>query len=186
MSQDIDEIDLEIWKTVVSVQMHFNELELKIRNFAILSLGAILTIAGYSARADETTKILGQDIPYASIIMIAGCIIWLCFWFMDRHWYHRLLLGAVYHGIKIESKYENSRPTLSLSATIKENSPNEFLGREVRSHHRLNLFYWVVAVTLFVGGLGIFSLGIATVAGIVSLLFGSIVFFVSTETHKST
>ena len=33
---------LEVWKTTVDVQKHFNELELKIRNFAITVVGAFL------------------------------------------------------------------------------------------------------------------------------------------------
>ena len=38
------------------------------------------------------------------------------FYFMDKHWYHRLLIGAVKHGIAIEKKYATQLPELQLRA----------------------------------------------------------------------
>lgn len=140
--------ELEIWKKVIDVQMHFNDLELRVRNYAILSLGAIITVSGYTLKDGNHVPISGFNVPFASITLFCGAIIWLCFWFMDRHWYHRLLLGSVQHGIKIEKKYKECAPSICLSETIKEESPNDFLGLVWRSQHRLNLFYWTIAVCL--------------------------------------
>jgi hypothetical protein len=36
------------------------------------------------------------------------------FYFIDRYWYHRLLVGSVKHAIEIEKKYKNEMPELSL------------------------------------------------------------------------
>ncbi len=141
MSKDIDDHNLEIWKTIVSVQMHFNDLELRIRNYAILALGAILTGAGYSLSNKSIVQVSDAEISFATILLIIGDIVWLCFWFMDRHWYHRLLLGSVYHGISIENTFKDKIPSINLSNSIKEQSPNSFLGRPIRSQHRLNIFY---------------------------------------------
>lgn len=181
MKKDIDDIDLEIWKTVVSVQMHFNDLELRIRNFAILALGAILTVAGYSLRAENFVEVFEIRVPFASIALIIGAIIWLCFWYMDRHWYHRLLLGSVYHGIKIEDMYRETRPNLGLSETIKENSPYAFCGRKIRSQHRLNFFYWVIAVVLLIVSFAMFSIPLAALVATFSILMGLVIFFFTTE-----
>jgi hypothetical protein len=180
-NNDIDQTDLEIWKTVVGIQMHFNDLELRIRNFAILSLGAILTVAGYSLRDGNIVQFNSLSIPFASIILLVGAVIWLCFWYMDRHWYHRLLLGAVMHGIKIERKYSKERPSLGLSESIKEHSPNQFLSRRVRSQHRLNLFYWVIAFLLVLVALSLFSVMWAAFFMIGSILLGVVIFFVTTD-----
>ncbi|AXT27462.1 hypothetical protein D1823_13285 [Ruegeria sp. AD91A] len=177
MTKDIDDKDLEIWKTVVSVQMHFNDLELRIRNFAILSLGATLTVAGYSLRVGNNVVLMGKDVPFASIALTIGTIVWLCFWFMDRHWYHRLLLGSVYHGIDIETRYAKMRPSLSLSASIKKQSPNELFGRELRSKHRLDIFYWIVAIVLLVAALALISVSFAVFVAIISIAIGLIYLF---------
>lgn len=54
------------------------------------------------------------------------------FYFMDRHWYHRLLLGAVIHAGKIEAKYEKELPELSLGKAIADKSPVQIGNRLVR------------------------------------------------------
>jgi hypothetical protein len=40
-----DEVQVEIWKKTVDVQQHFNDLELRIRNFALAVLGAFWHLA---------------------------------------------------------------------------------------------------------------------------------------------
>ncbi|MEM1398025.1 MAG: hypothetical protein AAGH38_11345, partial [Pseudomonadota bacterium] len=41
---------LSAWKQTVDVQMHFNDLELRIRNFAFVLTGAFLALGGYALR----------------------------------------------------------------------------------------------------------------------------------------
>ncbi len=136
---------LDIWKTIVDVQMHFNDLELRLRNFAIVALGAVLTGTGFALRSNLTVPIGGIEIQYAAFLLIVGMIVWLAFWFIDRHWYHRLLLGSVRHGIEVEKSLIETLPEANLTESIKRESPTSIFGRAVRSHHRLDLFYWVVA-----------------------------------------
>lgn len=185
MDDKMDSMDLEIWKTVISVQMHFNDLELRIRNFAILLLSAILTFASYSLQKDSIVEVHGVEIPFASVVLFIGVAVWLCFWYMDRHWYHRLLIGAVKHAIKIEDRYKDSRPTLALSETIKDNSPHELLGRKIRSHNRLDIFYWVIAGLLFCTALLLVSPQFSLFAFFCFSMMGVVVFFVTTEGANS-
>jgi hypothetical protein len=182
----LDELNLEIWKKVVDVQMHFNDLELRIRNYAILSLGATMTVAGYSLKASNTVHFGCAEIPYASIVMLMGAVIWLCFWFMDRHWYHRLLMGSVLHGIKIENDFEALTPAIALSESIKEESPNKFLMFKVRSHHRLNIFYWLIAILFVTVALALISVVFATVFVILASALFVIISCVALEEVKSS
>lgn len=147
---EISKNRLEIWKTIVGVQMHFNDLELRIRNFAILALGAMLSVTGIALGSGRNVDMEGLEVPYAALLLIVGVVVWMAFWFMDRHWYHRLLLGSVRHGLVVEKSLKNILPEAQLTESIKRESPNNFLGREIRSHHRLNLFYWVVAGILII------------------------------------
>lgn len=39
-------LKIDIWKTVVDVQKHFNDLEMKVRNFGILILSAFIGAIG--------------------------------------------------------------------------------------------------------------------------------------------
>jgi hypothetical protein len=60
---------------------------------------------------------------YATFTPLVGIVGACLFYFMDRYWYHRLLMGAVKQGAFIEEKYAEELPELGLTAKIGETSP---------------------------------------------------------------
>ena len=176
---------VEIWKTIVGVQKHFNELELRIRKFAILALGAIVSGAGLAYNTHSKIGVFWSEVPLASVLLFVGVLAWLSFWYMDRHWYHRLLLGAVRQGMKIESELGPFLPEITLTDAIKRESPHSLLGCQIRSHHRLDFFYSFIACLLLVSGIALIDLRAAILAfgtG-VALFFAYLILF--TEPAKS-
>lgn len=95
---------VEAWKQVVQTQMHFNDLGLRIRNFAFLLTGAFIALGGYAIREGGSVIIFSLEISIASAIIFASILPLLGVFFMDRMWYHPLLLGAVIEGSKIEKE----------------------------------------------------------------------------------
>ena len=130
--------------------------------------------AGFAAKANQKLEIAGHSMPFAALLLSVGLVVWASFWFMDRHWYHRLLLGAVRQGMKIEEKLETVLPEITLTESIKKESPTSFLGRTIRSHHRLDMFYGVVGAIL---GLAIIALTIPSKLTF-SLICIGILFFI--------
>jgi len=158
---------IEVWKTVVEVQQHFNTIEMQIRNIAITVLTATIGAAvltanqslnalvaagskGASLPALPSLIILGKSFSAASLIIGAGLIAWWAFYFMDRWWYHQLLRGAVDSARFIEDKFKDSFPYLNLSSFIKQASPNRFRGIELHSSNKIDLFYLIVTVLLLI------------------------------------
>ena len=139
---------VEIWKKTVEVQQHFNDIELRIRNFAITILGVILGATGFAIRADETLPILGVDLPLSVFLLIVAAIVWFAFWFMDRHWYHRLLIGAVVHGLSIEGRMEVDLPEICLARTIGRFSEMKIFGKLFISADKLDFFYFSIGLML--------------------------------------
>jgi hypothetical protein len=45
---DRNRVLIEAWKQTIQVQQHFNDLELRIRNYAITLLGALFGVAAYA------------------------------------------------------------------------------------------------------------------------------------------
>lgn len=41
-------LKVDVWKTIIDVQKHFNDLEMKVRNFGILILSAFIGAIGVS------------------------------------------------------------------------------------------------------------------------------------------
>lgn len=120
---------IEIWKTVVEVQQHFNEIEMKIRGIFVTMVLAIIAAQGFLAEKGLSFEFGRVEILYATFLPLLGIVATYLFYFMDKHWYHRLLVGAVNHGISIEKAHAKEIPELALGASIGEASPVILNGR---------------------------------------------------------
>jgi len=143
---------IEIWKKCVDVQMHFNGIELQIRNYAVTLLVAVIGAAAYAFKQDVKIELLGHTFSMAVAILPAGILGWYAFYIMDRHWYHRLLKGSVLHAMKIEKAVG---PELELSGAIGKESPTPIFGKYIHSTQKIDLFYaaglmFLIVVTGFV------------------------------------
>lgn len=143
---------VEGWKKTVDVQQHFNDLELRVRNFAITFTAAVLGLVGWAFKE-------GTDSLLPAGLLAIGSLGWVAFYLMDRHWYHRFLDASVAHGKSIEDWLRTATGTdvFSLASGIKQSSgiplaehPEGLRAwvvslfvkeRKLRSHHRINLFY---------------------------------------------
>jgi hypothetical protein len=148
-----DEKDIvSVWQTSLEVQQHFNDLELQIRNFAITLLVAVMGGTAFTLKEHYNIQLGDQPVSLAVVVLLAGILGWLAFYFMDRHWYHRLLIGSVMHTINnIETPYDNFAP-LGLSKRIghesailiwKFNKPRNKRTHwiEIHSTEKIDLFY---------------------------------------------
>lgn len=167
---------LEVWKQCVDVQMHFNDMEMKIRSLAVTVITAISGAIGY---------LLKENIYHQFIIILAfiGIAAWLCFYLMDRFMYHKLLIGAVNSGINIEKRLESLGINVDLGEQIKQASPlKNLFGKdiEIHSNQKLDFFYITVPVIcingifsyLVLSLLVIFIIPILSCWGLYSLAIG--------------
>jgi hypothetical protein len=114
---------IEIWKTVVNVQMHFNDIEMRIRAMFVTIILALFVSIGFLIDKRIYLDFGTFRIQFYTAIPFFGIFGTWLFYFIDRYWYHRLLVGAVKHAIFIEKKYKNILPELSLSDAIGSSSP---------------------------------------------------------------
>jgi FMN phosphatase YigB (HAD superfamily) len=91
--------------------------------------------------------------PLASFVLLAGLLGWGACYFMDRWWYHRLLYGAVHHGLYIEERLRDALPETSLTEAIGNASPFRLGAHFVRSNEKIDWFYGVVALLLCLGAI---------------------------------
>jgi len=130
--------------------MHFNDLELRIRNYALTLLLAAGGAAAVSLKENIYFQVPGKGIQvHISVLLLSfGLLGWLGFYLMDRFWYHRLLYGAVEHGRFIEEKFGDELPFLRLTGAIRHESPIWFLGIRIRSPRKIDAFYGLFAFLL--------------------------------------
>lgn len=127
----IDPLIVDIWKKVIDVQQHFNDIELKIRQYCLTSFTLILTGIGYIeiAKFNATSnklpfliKLFNIDIPIELMLIIVGILIINIFKNMEVNWYHVFLKSAVKQGEDIENRWSDSYPELFLTNSISQGS----------------------------------------------------------------
>lgn len=136
-------VQISIWEKVVDVQMHFNDLCLRIRSFSISILGVLLGAAAIAYRFAGHISIFDYKIPTASIFIAISVVVWLAFYLMDRFWYHELLKGAVHHAQKIEETLKKFTPEIELANSIREQSHKSL---KMNAAKKLNIFYLSILV----------------------------------------
>jgi hypothetical protein len=139
---------IDVWKKVIDVQQHFNDLALRIRNYALTLFTAIIGGIGLVEKDKIHVTVINITLPASFILSIIGLIVLTAFWYMDRFWYHNLLVGAVKQGTLIENKYINEFPEIGLSKSISNESPHRLFGHKVRSKHKFLIFYGLLAIPL--------------------------------------
>jgi hypothetical protein len=143
-------IAVDIWKYVVSVQMHFNDIGMKIRTLYFTLLAAAVGAIGFVQGKHVEIPYLDLRLSLAMIVLVAIMAVSALFYFLDRHWYHRLLQGSVKAAADIEKQYAIELPEIQLGAKISAASPVKFAHPiwrwmfffvtedNFRKHHRLH------------------------------------------------
>lgn len=141
---------VEIWKKIVDVQQHFNDIELRIRNFALIVTGAFIGLGGYAIRDDRMVTLLGLHISVAGLVVFCSLLPLFAFYLMDRFWYHRLLEGAVAAATPVEKRLRDMGLAIELGTKISEVSPLPLFGKKIRSRHKMDSFYGLIAFGILV------------------------------------
>lgn len=123
---------VDIWKHSVDVQMHFNDMGMRIRNLYFTFLAAAIALIGVVQGKHIHIVYPALNVHLVLFVIVSIIPISMLFYFLDKHWYHRLLLGAVKHCAFIEEKYSHALPELQLGAAISKESPVKFDARAWR------------------------------------------------------
>jgi len=157
-----EKLQIEIWKKAVDVQQHFNDIEMRIRNFAItLAVGVVGALA-ITLKEHLVLELFGGSISAGVLVLLVGVFGIGAFWFMDRLWYHRLLVGAVKHAASIEThlittgvipRLSPEKAPLGLTQTIGEESPFTVFGKKIHSKTKLDFFYGFLISSLLIASI---------------------------------
>lgn len=136
MNSELVSIAIKTWEKSVDVQQHFNEICMKIRNFYITLITALLAFTGVliAKVSDPFFHMFGLNIHISVPLFISIWFASYLFYFIDRHWYHRLLIGAVKNALEIEKQFADNIPGIGLSSKIGESSPLDISECSLRNY----------------------------------------------------
>jgi hypothetical protein len=141
MAEDV----IEIWKAVVEMQKHFNDIAMRIRVLYVTVMLAAFAAIGTFLEKPVLVSAGPLHVNYAVLMALLGAFGTYMFYFIDRHWYHRLLRGAVEQGKRIERRHLDKFPDIGLTMTIGARSSF----RKLHSDQKIVLMYGS-AILLFV------------------------------------
>lgn len=147
------QLTLEIWKQTVAVQMHFNDLEMRIRNYSITVMGALLAATAFVIEQKLFLSFFGWTISGAALLLGAAAVSIVNFFIMDALWYQRLLAGASKEALRLEADLRRLGLNVELTSSLKRESPIPLLwkgigwrNRTLRSKHKLAIFYGLLLI----------------------------------------
>lgn len=107
----------EVWKEYENIAMHFNELIIQLRVRALAGVGVISALVGFMSKGNST-----QDFSWGvfSAVMIFLLFAWVAIWFLDTHYYNRLLSGSIDAVLELEKKaLVNVSPDVNINMSHK-------------------------------------------------------------------
>ncbi len=76
---------IEVWKAIVEVQQHFNEIEMKIRGLFVTVIVAVGAAQGFLLEKHLSLTFGSVKILYAVFLPLLGILAAYLFYFMDRY-----------------------------------------------------------------------------------------------------
>ena len=70
---------VEVWKKVIDLQMHFNEMCMNLRRIAISVLGVLLAAGAIAFRFGGLVEIYEQHVSVAFVFVAIGLLVWFSF-----------------------------------------------------------------------------------------------------------
>jgi FMN phosphatase YigB (HAD superfamily) len=168
---------LDLWKETIGVQMHFNDIGWRIRALGLTVLTFTLAAIGFVYINTGSANLFGVAVSPAIVVPFLGAVLWLAFWFTDRGWFHKLLIGSVLEGADLERLLTAHGIRSNLGGYISAQSPikfnrwrshvdklakaprvqRAFRGEPMQWHSslKLNMFYWIGFALLAAAALAI-------------------------------
>lgn len=115
---------VEYWKQTTLVQQHFNDISMKVRNFAIVIFSGFLTGVALSIHKGIFVDFFGLKLSAGIIFSVAGAFVTQLIHFMDTYWYHVFLKGAVGTSMKVEKEINEILGISQLADGITSQSQN--------------------------------------------------------------
>jgi uncharacterized membrane protein len=162
VAQNTTPMMVEIWKQTVAVQMHFNDLEMRIRNYAITVMGALLAATAIAIEQELFFSFFGWTVSGAALLLSAAAVSTVNFYIMDALWYQRLLAGASKEALRQEAELRSQGLSLELTSSLKRESPIPlrwkgigWRNRTLRSKHKLAIFYGLLLTIVLIALLNV-------------------------------
>lgn len=96
---------VEYWKQIVAVQMHFNDMCIRTRWLRLTAIATLMAAAAVAAKDNIKIHVPCDwisPVGLSSVLMIVALFVLLALWLLDRQYYYKMLLASVDYGEAVE------------------------------------------------------------------------------------
>ena len=137
---------IEEWKIVIDVQMHFNDMLMRLRTTGISIVLAFFGAASISLQYSQIYLIFKYFSFHASVLIIAsGLVLLTSVFVLDYFYYYKMLIGAVKRGYQIDQMFKQ-KPLDDLKMFGMSTMISQAIGKPNKSKYYVWAFYGFVLV----------------------------------------
>jgi hypothetical protein len=137
---------LEEWKTTVDVQMHFNDMLMRLRTTGI---SIVLAFFGAASISLQYSQLYLQSTYFsfhaAVLIISSGLVLLVSVFVLDYFYYYKMLLGSVERGYQIDKLF-SEKPLSELTMMGMSTEISRAIGKPHASKYYVWAFYGLVLV----------------------------------------
>ncbi len=140
---------LHEWKQVTDMQMHFNDMIIRMRTLAVSVVISVFGAAGFAIGQfeDRFIRIAGEEVHVAAIVIAFGLVLWLTIFTIDYGYYYKLLIGAVRRGWQIDDAFRTVKLFDGVHLFGAARVISEAIGPTGASKYFVWVFYGLVYLT---------------------------------------
>ena len=137
---------IEEWKVVIDVQMHFNDMIMRLRTTVISIVLAFFGAASISLQYPQLYLNFRYFSFHASVLIVAsGLVLLMSVFFLDYFYYYKMLIGAVNRGYQIDELFQ-AKPLDELKMFGLSKMISQAIGKPHKSKYYVWAFYGFVLV----------------------------------------
>lgn len=144
---------VEYWKQISSIQIHFNDMCIRTRWLGLTAIATLVGAAALAAKEDIKFRLpLDWSIGLTSVLMLISLMLLIVLWFLDIHYYYKMLIASVEYGERLEKKILSDLQSddVGINSHLSSNISRN------RAWFVSRMFYFVVGVMLLIFLIGSF------------------------------
>jgi hypothetical protein len=144
---------VEYWNQIAAIQIHFNDMCIRTR---WLGLTAIATLVAAAAIAEKEN--ISLRLPFhwliglPSVLMLISLMLLLALWFLDIHYYYKMLIASVEYGEHFEKQ-------IMADLKVEDDGITSYISQKIsrrRAWFVSRMFYFMVGAVLLIFLVGSF------------------------------
>jgi hypothetical protein len=144
---------VEYWKQIAAIQIHFNDMCIRTRWLGLTAIATLVAAAAIAEKENIRFRLPSDwSIGLPSVLMLISLMLLSALWFLDIHYYYKMLIASVEYGERFETQI---MPDLD----VEDDGITSYISQKIsrrRAWVVSRMFYFMVGAVLLIFLIGSF------------------------------